>query len=162
MTDEMQAFFEEFDDLESALQHLIDENQEFLSWLGTTVENVDRGTMTLAIPYDEKLTNTRPDTVDRRADLHGGVAATLIDTVGGFALQTALEDADPFAVSMATINLNINYLRPATGDLEATANVIRLGQSVGVSEITVESTTPDGETKAVATGQGAYRVFRPE
>ncbi|MDS0473581.1 PaaI family thioesterase [Natrinema sp. 1APR25-10V2] len=162
MTDDRQAFFESFDDIESGIQHLIDENQEFLSWLGTTVENVDRGTMTLAIPYDEKLTNTRPDVTDRRADLHGGVAATLIDTVGGFALQTALEDEDPFDVSMATINLNINYLRPATGDLEATANVVRLGGSVGVSEITVESTTPDGETKAVATGQGAYRVFRPE
>ncbi len=162
MTDDMQAFLEEFEDLESALQFLIDENQEFLSWLGTTVENVGPGTMTLAIPYDEKLTNTRPDATDRRADLHGGVAATLIDTVGGFALQTALEDADPFEVSMATINLNINYLRPATGDLEATANVVRLGGSVGVSEITVESTTPDGETKAVATGQGAYRVFRSD
>ncbi|WP_254528599.1 PaaI family thioesterase [Natrinema gelatinilyticum] len=161
MTRNMQALIEEFGDLESVLQHFLDENQEFLSWLGTTVEHIGDGTMTLAIPYDEKLTNVRPNAPDdRRDDLHGGVAATLIDTVGGFSLRTAIEDEEPFSVGMATINLNVNYLRPATGDLEATANVIRVGQSVGVSEITVESTTPDGETKAVATGQGAYRVFR--
>ncbi|MGQ3412466.1 PaaI family thioesterase [Natrinema sp. LN54] len=152
---------DEFEDLEGMLQYFLDENQEFLSWLGTTVDNVGDGTMTMSIPYDEKLTNTRPDPdPDEQADLHGGVAATLVDTVGGLALRTAMDD--PFASRIATINLNVNYLRPATSDLVATADVIRVGGSVGVSEITVESTAPDGETKPVAIGQGAYRVFRPE
>ncbi|KDE59624.1 esterase [Halostagnicola sp. A56] len=146
-------------DLEGFLQAYIDESQEFLSWLGTSVDDVGAGTMTLSIPYDEKLTNVRPDSGSgRRPDMHGGVAATLVDTTGGLALRTELED--PFDASIATINLNVNYLRPATGDLSATANVVRVGSSVGVSEITVESTTEDGETKAVATGQGSYRVFR--
>ncbi|GAB7018621.1 PaaI family thioesterase [Halostagnicola bangensis] len=148
-------------DLGEMLQGYIDEYQEFLSWIGTSVDHIGEGTMTLSIPYDDKLTNVRPDAgPDRRPDMHGGVAATLIDTAGGLALRTELED--PFAASIATINLNVNYLRPATGDLSATANVIRVGSSVGVSEITVESTTADGETKAVATGQGSYRVFRGE
>ena len=161
MTEDMRTMVDEFDDLESLLQHFIDENQEFLSWIGTRVDDVGDGTMTLALPYDEKLSNTRPNAPsDERADLHGGVAATLIDTVGGLALRTEMDD--PFGARIATINLNVNYLRPAVGDLSATANVVRLGGSVGVSEITVESTTPDGETKEVATGQGAYRVFRPE
>ncbi|WP_254765991.1 PaaI family thioesterase [Salinilacihabitans rarus] len=140
------------------LQGYIDENHEFLSWLGTTVEHVGPGTMTMAIPYDDKLTNSRPTGRDGRPDIHGGVAATLIDTVGGLVLRTAFDD--PSSGGVATINLNVNYLRPATGDLEATADVIRAGTSVGVSEITVESTTPDGETREVATGQGAYRLFR--
>ena len=161
MTDDTQPGFEEFDDLESMLQYFIDENQEFLSWIGTTVDNVGDGRMTLSIPYDEKLSNTRPNAPEgERADLHGGIATTLIDTAGGLSLRTKMEE--PYGVSIATINLNVNYLRPATGDLVATANVVRVGGSVGVSEITVESTTPDGETKAVATGQGAYRIFRPE
>ncbi|QSX00979.1 PaaI family thioesterase [Haloterrigena alkaliphila] len=161
MADDMRTMFEEFDTLEEMLQHFIDEHQEFLSWIGTRVDDVGRGTMTLSIPYDEKLSNTRPDAgPDERGDIHGGIAATLIDTAGGLALRTEMEEA--FDVQIATINLNVNYLRPATGDLSATADVIRVGGSVGVSEITVESTTPDGETKAVATGQGAYRIFRPE
>ncbi|ELY98684.1 thioesterase superfamily protein [Natrialba asiatica DSM 12278] len=81
-----------------------------------------------------------------------------IDTAGGLALRTELER--PVDSSIATINLNVNYLRPATGDLTATANVVRVGGTVGVSEVIVESTTPDGETVEVATGQGSYRVFR--
>lgn len=161
MTDDPRSMVEEFDDLEGLLQHFIDENQEFLSWLGTRVDNVDEGTMTLSIPYDDKLSNKRANAQEgERADLHGGVAATLIDTAGGLALRTSVNE--PFGVRIATINLNVNYLRPARGDLVATANVIRAGGSVGVSEITVESTDPNGETREVATGQGAFRIFRPE
>ncbi|APX98293.1 PaaI family thioesterase [Natronorubrum daqingense] len=159
MTEDVQTMLAEFDDVGELLQYFIDEHQEFLSWIGTTVEHVGEGTMTLEIPYDEKLSNTRPNAPEtERADLHGGVAATLIDTAGGLVLRTKVDE--PFDISVATINLNVNYLRPATGDLSATADVIRVGGSVGVSEITVESTTPDGETKEVATGQGAYRIFR--
>jgi uncharacterized protein (TIGR00369 family) len=105
------------------------------------------------IPFDEKLTNpTEPPTVQ------GGVASTLIDVVGGIALRPYL--ADPIDDDLATINLNVNYLRPAAGDLTATAEVIRAGNSVGVSYVEVESETPDGETKPVAVGQGAFRLFR--
>ncbi|ADB59297.1 thioesterase superfamily protein [Haloterrigena turkmenica DSM 5511] len=161
MPDDMRTVMEQFDDLEEVLQYFIDEHQEFLSWIGTRVDNVGDGTMTLSLPYDEKLSNTRPDTEPgERTDIHGGIAATLIDTAGGLVLRTKLDE--PFGARIATINLNVNYLRPATGDLSATADVIRVGRSVGVSEITVESTTLDGETKEVATGQGAYRIFRSE
>ncbi|THE66110.1 PaaI family thioesterase [Salinadaptatus halalkaliphilus] len=153
--------FDEQDDTEAIVQYVIEEHHEFLSWIGTTVDEVGDGAVTLSIPYDEKLSNTRPnDPSDQRADIHGGVAATLIDTAGGFCLRTAIEN--PFEARIATINLNVNYLRPATGDLTATADIIRAGRSVGVSEVTVESTTPDGQTREVATGQGAFRIFRPE
>ncbi len=149
---------ESFDEIQAILQGYIDENHEFLSWLGTTIEDVSDGEMTMAIPYDEKLTNTRPSARDRRPDIHGGVAATLIDTVGGLVFHTVFEE--PAKSGAATINLNVNYLRPATGNLEATARIVRAGSSVGVSEMTVESTTPDGTTREVATGQGSYRLFR--
>ncbi len=153
------ASIDGFDELEQLLQAYIDDYSEFLSWIGTTVEHAGPGTLTLAIPYDEKLTNIRPYVDDDvRPDIHGGIAASLIDTTGGFALWTELEDS--IATNVATINLNVNYLRPATGDLEATANVVRVGGTIGVSEIVVESTTPDGQTREVAIGQGAYRIFR--
>ena len=152
MTDEYEA-------IESYLQEYIDEYHEFLSWLGATVEDVGPGTMTMAVPYDEKLTNVRPS-ANGTPDIHGGVAATLVDTVGGLALRT--DFSDPCAGGVATINLNVNYLRPATGDLTATATVVRAGSSVGVSEVVVESPTPDDGPKAVATGQGAYRLFRED
>ncbi|WP_331235112.1 PaaI family thioesterase [Natronorarus salvus] len=138
------------------LQSYIDDHHGFLSWLDTRVESVSDGKMVMTIPYDEKLTNTRPGR-EGTPDMHGGVAATLVDTAGGLAQRTTLEN--PLEGGVATINLNVNYLRPATADLTATAEVVRAGSSVGVSEITVESTT-NGETAPVATGQGAYRLFR--
>lgn len=149
-----------FDALEDYLQAYIENHHEFLSWLGTTVENVDEGTMTMAIPYDSKLTNTRRGNGDRQPDIHGGVAATLLDTTGAMALRTTFDDH--LAGNIATINLSVNYLRPATGDLRATADVVRAGSSIGVSAVVVESTTPDGQTREVATGQGAYRLFRED
>jgi uncharacterized protein (TIGR00369 family) len=141
------------------LQRYIDDHG-YLSWLGTTVESMDFGTLVMTIPFDEKLTNARPDDGDgdTPAQIHGGIAATLIDTTGGIALRPFLDD--PMNDSVATINLTINYLRPAAGDLTATAEVVRAGSTVGVSTITVESEAPDGEMKPVATGQGAYRLFR--
>lgn len=106
MTEDVQTMLAEFDDVGELLQYFIDEHQEFLSWIGTTVEHVGEGTMTLEIPYDEKLSNTRPNAPEtERADLHGGVAATLIDTAGGLVLRTKVDE--PFDISVATINLKI-------------------------------------------------------
>ncbi len=150
---------DEYARLEGFLEEYIEEYHEFLSWLGTRVEHVGEGTMTMTVPYDEKLTNLRPGS-QGTPDIHGGIAATMIDTVGGMALRTTFDD--PLAGDVATITLNVNYLRPATGDLVATANVVRAGSSIGVSEVVVEGPTPSDGPKPVAIGQGAYRLFRPD
>lgn len=144
------------------VQQYIDERHSYLSWLGTRVEQIDYGEVVMTVPFDEKLTNKPPKGRDVDAEsapqIHGGVAATLIDTAGGIALRPFLDD--PFGGKIATVNLNVNYLRPATDDLTATAEVIRAGSTIGVSAISVESEGPDGDTRPVATGQGAYRMFR--
>ena len=145
------------DEMTDLLQEFIADHG-YLSWLGTTVESMTRDTLVLSVPFDEKLSNSRPGDGDDPAQVHGGIAATLIDTAGGVALRPHLDD--PLNGGVATINLNVNYLRPAGGDLTATAEVVRAGSSVGVSTVTVESEAPDGESKPVATGQGAYRLFR--
>ena len=134
------------------IQHYLEHEHGFMSFLNVQLEELERGRAVLSVPFDDKLTNpTTPPS------MHGGVASTLIDTAGGLALRPLL--ASPVEGSMATINLNVNYLRPATNDLTATADVVRAGSTVGVSNVTVESETPDGEVKPVATGQGAYRLF---
>jgi uncharacterized protein (TIGR00369 family) len=141
------------DEAVAMLQEYLESEHQFLSWLNFTVEEFDIGRMVATIPFDDKLTNpTDPPTIQ------GGVASTLIDVVGGIALRPYL--TDPLEDDLSTINLNVNYLRPATGDLTATAEVVRAGGSVGVSYIEVMSETPDGEEKQVAVGMGAYRLFR--
>ena len=141
----------------SFLQEYIDEHHDFLSWLDTRVDAIEDERIVLTIPYDAKLTNAHSGAGGSRPEIHGGVAATLIDTAGGLALRTTLEE--PVAGGVVTINLNVNYLERATGDLTATGEVVRSGGSVGVSEVTVESETDEG-TRQVATGQGSYRLFR--
>lgn len=139
--------------VEEMLQEFIENHHEYLSWIGTQVDDISRGAATMTIPFDEKLTNpTDPPT------MQGGIAATLIDTAGGMACRSALED--PFNENVATINLNVNYLRRAATDITASAEVIRVGGTVGWASVLVESETPEGESKNVAAGQGAYRLFR--
>lgn len=136
----------------AVLQEYLENQHAFLSWLGFTVDEFEAGRMVGTIPFDEKLTNpTEPPTIQ------GGVASTLIDVVGGIALRPYLDD--PIDGDLATINLNVNYLRPAADDLTAEAEVIRAGSTVGVSYIEVVSETPEGNEKPVAVGQGAYRLF---
>ena len=173
--DEGQAHGEVPGDVAESVQEYIENRHDFLAWLNTSVEDIAVGRVVLSIPYDAKLTNRPPEwSADGGRDdaeaadgtaaggtysIHGGVAATLVDTAGGMALRTQFDD--PRSGDLATVNLNVNYLRPATGDLTAAADVVRAGRSIGVSEMTV-TTTVDGEEKQVATGQGAYRLFREE
>ena len=133
------------------VERRIEEEHGYLSWLNTSVDVVERGRVVLSIPFDDKLTNSDGGTI------HGGVAATLIDTAGGIVQRTAFED--PLSGEVATVNLNASYLRPATGDLTAEATIVRSGGSIGVSDMTVTSAT-NGETDEVVVGQGSFRLFR--
>jgi uncharacterized protein (TIGR00369 family) len=80
---------------------------------------------------------------------HGGVIASLIDVAGDFALVILLGGGVP------TINLRIDYLRPAGGrTLIATASVRRAGRTIGVVDIDVH----DEAGRLVAIGRGSYSM----
>lgn len=129
------------------------EEHGLLSWLGTELVDVAEGRLEMAVPYDPKIAN-----LDEAGTVHGGVIATLIDTASAHALRTTFED--PLSVGMSTIEVNARYVRPARDDVVATAEVVRAGGSVGVTDVTVESLAPDGESKVVAVGGTSYRLFR--
>jgi uncharacterized protein (TIGR00369 family) len=131
----------------------------FLAWLGVRVETLDPGHLVMRIPFDDVRTNPAiPGRIEEGRTVHGGVAATLIDTAGGLAVRSSL--SDPIATGVATIDLNVSYLRPATGDLMATADVVRTGRTIGVAEVTVESQVRGHEQDEVAVGRGSYRIFQ--
>jgi uncharacterized protein (TIGR00369 family) len=145
-------------DVQKFVQAHIDEHG-FLSWLGMSVENIDPGHIVMRVPYDERLTNPIQTGQGGRT-MHGGVASTLIDTAGGMAVHSTIPN--PLETGIATIDLNVSYLRPATADLLVTADIVRVGRSIGVSTVTVVSTTDHGEQDEVAVGNGSYRVFRDD
>ena len=72
--------------------------------LGIKFISVDRGRATLSLPYNVKLIgdpNTRV--------IHGGAVTTLLDQASGLA---AMAGFDKFS-AVATLNLSIDYMRPA-------------------------------------------------
>jgi uncharacterized protein (TIGR00369 family) len=135
------------------LQSFVDEHG-YLSWLGLRVETVGDGRLEMRIPFDEKFLNP----VAGRDVVHGGIAATLVDTASGFALRTTLDD--PEAAHLATTDLNVSYIRPMGDDLLAEATVVRSGDSMGVVTVTVWTEDDDGRRTEAAVGRTSYRLFR--
>ncbi len=72
--------------------------------LGIQIVDIGGGEATFQLPYDEKLVGN-PDT----GVLHGGVITALLDGASGAAVFSALQDLVP----IATLDLRIDYLRPA-------------------------------------------------
>ncbi|OLZ40095.1 thioesterase [Natrinema saccharevitans] len=123
----------------------------YLSWLDIEVESLADGRAVLVLERNEEFEN--PIGTDGPDPVHGGIVATLIDTSSAFALRSTFED--PSESHLTTTDLNVSYLRPATGDLRAEAEVLRVGGSTGVTDVSV--TGDDGEA---AVGRTTYRLFR--
>jgi uncharacterized protein (TIGR00369 family) len=102
----------------------------------------DAGTLTVSMPM-------RPE-LERRlgtGQFHGGPIAAFIDTVGDYAVGMAVGGGVP------TINLRIDYLRPAVGGvLTATARIRRAGRTVALVDVDVY----DEQRVLVAVGRGTY------
>ncbi|MEQ8326316.1 MAG: PaaI family thioesterase [Parvibaculum sp.] len=81
--------------------------------LGMNVVNAKRGEAWLSVPYDEKLVGN-PET----GVIHGGVITSLLDNACGIAVQLAL----PARMSIATLDLRLDYMKPATPKLDLTAH----------------------------------------
>lgn len=137
-----------------AVQEVID-NHDFLSWLGVELGEYEDGRVVLEMAHNDKLTNIVEGS---RGTIHGGVTASLVDTASGFALRTTFEN--PLEPALTTTDLDVTYLRPARSDLEVEAQVVRAGESMGFTDVTVFGTAPSGERKAVVTGSASYRLFR--
>jgi uncharacterized protein (TIGR00369 family) len=73
--------------------------------LGLVVVDAKPGEAWLRVPYDEKLIGNPTTGV-----IHGGVITTLLDNCAGVAVATAL----PELRSIATLDLRIDYMKPAT------------------------------------------------
>ncbi|EYS63755.1 hypothetical protein K004_1301 [Acinetobacter baumannii 16553_8] len=87
--------------------------------------------------------------------VHGGFAATVLDSVTGCAVHTML----PAGVGYGTIDLNVKMCRPLPQNqvLIATGKVINLSKNLGISEGKIT----DEEGKLYAYATATCMIIRP-
>ncbi len=132
------------------VRHFMETQIPFNRELGIRVTELAPGRAVLEIPFRDGLIGD-----PLRPALHGGVLSALMDTAGGAAVWTTLGESD----RCSTIDLRVDYLRPARLEtVRATAEVLRVGNRVGVT--TIRLVHPDAPSEVVAEGKGVYSVKR--
>jgi uncharacterized protein (TIGR00369 family) len=102
----------------------------------------ERGTVTIKLAFHHTLARAKGDKA-----FHGGVIASLIDLAGHAAVAVKLGRMAP------TIDLRIDYMRPAEGDaLIAQAKLLKTGRTVARVDIEIL----DGQGRSVALGRGTF------
>ncbi|SKA32475.1 uncharacterized domain 1-containing protein [Enhydrobacter aerosaccus] len=86
--------------------------------------------------------------------IHGGIAATLLDSVMGFSVHTTLKAGS----SYTTVEIKINYVRamtPNTGKVRAEGKIINVGSRIA----TAEGRLTDSTGRLLAHGTTTCLIF---
>jgi len=118
--------------------------------IGMRLHQAENGVAVVSVPYDERLVGD-PET----GVLHGGVITALLDTACGWAVMAGAARLK----STATLDLRIDYMRPATAGeaVFARAECYRLTRSIGFARAVAYHSDP---ADPVATAQGAFILER--
>ena len=143
----------------ASLAQIFEERISFNRLLGLRIATLEADAVTAHIEM-------RPELIGHYTHqrLHGGVISATLDAMGGLAVMAAIgarHMADPIDERLArfsrlgTIDLRIDYLRPATGPrFKASATVMRLGSRVTSTRMEFF----DAQGKLLSTGAAAYIV----
>ncbi|HYN84371.1 MAG TPA: PaaI family thioesterase [Pyrinomonadaceae bacterium] len=110
---------------------------------------VSEGRAVFAVEPDERHYNSL-------GIAHGGLAATLLDSALGTAVNTLMPPGKVFT----TLEMKINYVRPMrreTGEVRCEAEVVHSGRTVA----TAEGRILDAAGKIYAHGTATCMLFRP-
>jgi len=114
--------------------------------VGFTLSRVDLGDV-------EATLETRTDMTNPMGSVHGGIAATLLDTVMGCAVHTVLDAGEGYT----TTDLHVHYVRgvPPGRRIVATGTVVHRGRRLA----TAEGRVVDERGRLVAHGTTSCMVF---
>lgn len=127
------------------IQNIIDTGIPQCADIGVKVHEMANSRVTMSLAYDAKLAGDPVSGV-----LHGGVITTLVDSASGMCIYAKLKKYIP----IATLDLRIDYLKPATpGEtLFAEAYCYRLTKRIGfVRSVAYHSDPEDPIANSVST-----------
>lgn len=119
------------------------------SHFGMRWKHVSHGDVLLAATPDESLYNPI-------GTMHGGVAATLLDSAVACAVHSTL----PAGVGYTSVELKLNYvrgIRGSTGEIFAHGWVVKVGARVAFAEGDIR----DGSGKVLATASSTCLIIQP-
>ena len=119
--------------------------------LGIRFVEAKSGSITLGLPYDEKLVGDPATRV-----LHGGAITTLMDATCGIAVFIKLKEA----IQIATLDLRIDYLKPAQPDEEVHARAHCFKVTRNVAFVRCETFHAKDPSDLVAVANGTFMLSR--
>ena len=131
-----------------AMARMFAENVPHNHALGIVIEAMSDRTARFRLPYAEKLIGDPTTRV-----LHGGAITALLDACSGAAVFAALPQLQP----IATLDLRIDYLRPAEPDRDVWAEATCHHMSRNVAFVRALAFHADGEP-AIATAAGTFMI----
>ena len=110
--------------------------QQAMPYLGMTIERVAPGAVETALV-------NRPELTQQLGALHGSFVTALADGAAGYAAMTLM----PADAEVVTVELKINFLRPALGErFVARGRVLKPGRTLSICQGDVYGVTGDRET----------------
>lgn len=132
------------------IKNIVEEQIPIHKFLNLKLVEIRTGYAKVSVPFQETVIG---DIVRRR--WHGGMLATIMDSVGGIVGMT---HSTSFEDKMATIDLRVDYLKGAKEEgIVVEGEIARLGNRILVTRMKVWN---EAETELLAEGKGVYNFIR--
>lgn len=119
--------------------------------LGIRFVGLEEQGVTLSLPWNERLIGNPETRV-----LHGGAITALMDATCGTAVFVSLMEPIP----IATLDLRIDYLKPARPEQEVRARAHCFKVTENVAFVRCEAFHPETPADLVAVANGTFIIFR--